>query len=138
MNNHNRIKAEQINKIYNDNYHFEPIDHDSSSSSTMDRPQTTTQFIERPVPICHSQSNGKLENTTNICAYNSLTKRNSTIPTDENNRSFQLPRSITSDQLSTTKHQSHHSKINRLYCYPSVQDVLDALQQRSFEKESFV
>ena len=52
-------------------------------------------------------------------------KRNSTI------RSSGFPRSITSDHLSTPPS-------TRLFTYPSVQDVLNALNQRSFEKESYV
>lgn len=126
MNTYNRVKSEQTNRVFNDNYHFEPIDHDLTSTST-------NHFIQRPVPICNAQSK-------NFTSYGLSAKRNSTTNIDVNNRSCQLARSVTSDHLATnTKYQNkNQAKVNRLQYWPSVQDVLDALEQRSYEKESFV
>jgi hypothetical protein len=42
---------------------------------------------------------------------------------------------MTSDQIGINQNSTHN---NKLYYYPSVQDVLDALNRRSFDKESFV
>lgn len=77
----------------------------------------TSHPIQRPIPVSHRP------NSTNP------NKRNSTI------RSSGLPRSITSDHLASHPIPPPSS---RLFTYPSVQDVLNALNQRSFEKESYV
>ena len=96
-------------------YQFQPIDRSCSSSQI-----NNSHLIQRPVPISSTPK-------TTSQQY----KRNSTINIDTTIRSYGLPRSVTSDHLS-------NNRPNRLYYYPSVQDVLDALNHRSFEKESFV
>ncbi len=109
--NQNQVLYENINA-----YQFQPIDQDCSSNSTPSQGNPTSHLIQRPVPV-QTNTNTK--------------KRNSTVDINATIRSCGLPRSITSDRLVT------HTT-NRLYYYPSVQDVLDALNRRSFDKESFV
>ncbi len=106
--NHNQVLYENINA-----YQFQPINQDCSSNSNSTQ-VNNSHLIQRPIPISNYQI-----------------KRNSTMNIDSTIRSYGLSRSITSDQL------ANHST-NRLYYYPSVQDVLDALNRRSFDKESFV
>ena len=96
-------------------YQFQPIEQDSISSQS-----NTSHSIQRPVPIERAKK-----------PYTFQTKRNSTMNIDSSVRSYGLPRSLTSDHLA-------NNSSNRLYYYPSVQDVLDALNRRSFDKESFV
>ncbi|CAF1440278.1 unnamed protein product [Adineta ricciae] len=119
-NNNNRIIYENPSPILqNQNYYFEPIDHNLKTSTT------NSHSIQRPTPV------------DNYCSKRCSAKRNSTIniipmETDSTIRSYTLPRSVTADQLAKS------SATNRLYYYPSVQDVLDALNRRAFDKESFV
>ncbi|CAF0841263.1 unnamed protein product [Adineta ricciae] len=119
-NNNNRIIYENPSPILeNQNYYFEPIDHSSKTSTTNSHP------IQQPTPV------------DNNCSKRCSTKRNSAInikpmEIDSTIRSYTLPRSVTADQLAKS------SATNRLYYYPSVQDVLDALNRRAFDKESFV
>lgn len=119
-NSNNRIIYENPSPILqNQDYYFEPIDHDLKSSTT------NSHSIQRPTP------------SDNHCSKRCPTKRNSTInikpmEIDSTIRSYALPRSVTADQLAKS------STTNRLYYYPSVQDVLDALNRRAFDKESFV
>ncbi|UJR21021.1 hypothetical protein I4U23_024121 [Adineta vaga] len=126
-NTNNRILCENPGSILqNKNYHFEPIDHEITT------PINNSHSIQRPIPIHNLHSN-----TMNERSKKSQTKRNSTIninpiEIDSTIRSFALPRSVTSDQI------AKNSTTNRLYYYPSVQDVLDALNRRAFDKESFV
>lgn len=96
-------------------YQFQPIDQDYSSNKTS--PQNS---IQRPIPVLNKSSPYVLQG-----------KRNSTINIDTTIRSYGLPRSMTSEHLA-------NNTSNRLYHYPSVQDVLDALNRRSFDKESYV
>ena len=109
--NQNQVLYENITA-----YQFQPIDQDCSTNSTSSQ-KNPSHLIQRPVPI---QTNANTK------------KRNSTADINAPIRSYGgLPRSVTSDQL------VNHTT-NRLYYYPSVQDVLDALNRRSFDKESFV
>lgn len=117
--------------ITHDQYQFEPIDQEISSLT-----KSSNHFIQRPIPIHHSQSNVMNERSSYVLP----AKRNSTLNiqstttmNDSNNRTFPLSRSITTDQLA-----SNHHRTTRLYYYPSVQDVLDALERRAFDKESMV
>lgn len=106
--------------LHNRNYYFEPIHRDSPTNLPAMQ-AGHTHSVERPTPI-GGKPPAKRNSTLNI----------STMEIDSTVRSFTLPRSVTSDQLakSTTS--------NRLYYYPSVQDVLDALNRRAFDEESFV
>lgn len=139
MSNHNRISGEHPSTILHDDYHFEPIDHDFSSLSSTHQGHHS-HLIQRPVPIASTHSNEVTERPKKPQTYRLPAKRNSTIsinPMDLNsaNRSFTLSRSVTSDQLANSQ---NHNRTHRLYYCPSVQDVLDALQRRAFDKESFV
>jgi len=90
---------------------FQPIDHEYHPMKI-----NNSHSIHRPIPISHSTkynfSTFNLDTTVRSCS--------------------NFPRSATSDQL------ANHSTNKRLYYYPSVQDVLDALNRSSFDKESFV
>ncbi|CAF1564560.1 unnamed protein product [Adineta ricciae] len=162
MNTNNRMLYENASTILHNDYQFEPIDHDFPSidigtmpSSAISTPYQTTNphAIKRPVPINNYHSNPIIERPKKYHQqqYIVTTKRNSTInPSDfeSTTHSYTLPRSITSDQIASngsnntnnnmnsSNNRSAHS--NRLYYYPSVQDVLDALNRRAFDKESFV
>jgi len=126
-NNNNQILYENISS-----YQFQPIDHDFSSNSTLSQ-INNSHSIQRPIPISNYQSNTVIERPKKPPQqqYNFHTKRNSTVNLDTTIRSYALPRSMTSEHLA-------NNPPNRLYYYPSVQDVLDALNRRSFDKESFV
>ena len=123
--NNNRLLYENASAIlHNKKYHFEPIDRDFSLSPASSSSQSnTSSIIQRPIPISNTQQQYVLQ-----------PKRNSTINIDSTIRSYALPRSMTSDQLTN----NNNNTTNRLYYYPSVQDVLDALNRRSFDKESYV
>jgi hypothetical protein len=153
MNNNNRMLYENASTILHNDYQFEPIDHDFPSidigtmpSSAITTPYQTNnpQLIKRPVPMTNYHSNPIIERPKKYHQqqYVLTTKRNSTINTsdmDSTTRSYTLPRSITSDQIRNTNNSTNRTSThNRLYYYPSVQDVLDALNRRSFDKESFV
>ncbi len=150
MNTNNRMLYENASTTLHNDYQFEPIDHDfpSLDISTMPSSAITTphqankaHLIKRPVPITNYHSNSIIERPRKYQQqqqYVLTTKRNSTINTsdiDSTTRSYTLPRSMTSDQIGNKQNSTNH---NRLYYYPSVQDVLDALNRRSFDKESFV
>lgn len=132
-NNNNRISYDNASTIlHNKNYHFQPIDQDFSSISTVSSTSNHSNLIQRPIPISNHRSNTSLQQHT------LQTKRNSTVNINSSDidttiRSYVIPRSITTDQIAIT-----NSATNRLYYFPSVQDVLDALNRRSFDKESFV
>jgi len=96
-------------------YQFQPIDQDFSSNSRLSQ-LNNSHLIQRPEKPLQ---------------YSLQAKRNSIVNIDPTIRSYGLPRSVTSDQLANNIPQ-------RLYYCPSVQDVLDALNRRSFDKESFV
>lgn len=146
---------ENASTVLHNDYHFEPIDHDfpsievgtvpSSAMSAPNQPECAN-VVQRPVPINNRLSNTVIERPKkyNQQPYIINTKRNSTVginPTDSDSttQSYTLPRSITSDQIANNQTTSNRSTTNnRLYYYPSVQDVLDALNRRSFDKESFV
>jgi hypothetical protein len=115
-NNNNRILYENSSS-----YQFQPIDQDFSSNSTFSQ-LNNSHLIQRPIPI---------ERPKKPSQYALQAKRNSTVNLDTTIRSYGLPRSMTSDQLANNTPQ-------RLYYYPSVQDVLDALNRLSFDKESYV
>ncbi|UJR28495.1 hypothetical protein I4U23_009733 [Adineta vaga] len=158
MNTNNRMLYENASTILHNDYQFEPIDHDFPSidigtmpSSAISTPYQTNnpQMIKRPVPINNYHSNPIIERPKRYHQqqYVVTTKRNSTInPSDfdSTTHSYTLPRSVTSDQISSTNTQNMNNSNNRsahnnrLYYYPSVQDVLDALNRRAFDKESFV
>ena len=128
-NQNNRISYDNAStSLHNKNYHFQPIDQDFSSISAA----SSSNLIQRPIPISNYRSNTSLQQHT------LQTKRNSTVNINSSDidttiRSYVIPRSITTDQIAITNNAT-----NRLYYYPSVQDVLDALNRRSFDKESFV
>jgi hypothetical protein len=122
-NNNNQILYENISS-----YQFQPIDHDFSSNSTSSQ-TNNSHLIQHPIPI----SNTGIERPKKQPQYVLQTKRNSTVNIDSTIRSYGLSRSITSDHLA-----NNNNTTNRLYYYPSVQDVLDALNRRSFDKESYV
>jgi len=103
------------------NYHFEPIDHDFSSTSTLTQ-TNNSHLIQRPIPL----ANYPIIERPNKQQYVSQTKRNLNI------QSYALPRSMTSGHL------GNNHTTNKFCYYPSVQDVLDALNRSSFDKESFV
>ena len=106
-------------------YQFQPIEQDSISSQS-----NTSHSIQRPIPVSNYPINSStIERPKKPYTFHA--KRNSTMNIDSSIRSYGLTRSITSDHLAT-------NPPNRLYYYPSVQDVLDALNRRSFDKESFV
>ncbi|CAF3724556.1 unnamed protein product [Adineta steineri] len=152
MNNNNRMLYENASTILHNDYQFEPIDHDFPSidistmpSSAISTPHQVNNphVIKRPVPINNYHSNPVIERPKKYHQqqYVITTKRNSTInPSDfdSTTRSYTLPRSMTSDQISNNNNNNSSTNNNRLYYYPSVQDVLDALNRRSFDKESFV
>ncbi|CAF3582600.1 unnamed protein product [Rotaria sordida] len=153
MNNNNRMLCENASTILHNDYQFEPIDHDFPSidintmpSSAISTPHQTnnTHSIKRPVPINNYHSNPVIERPKKYHQqqYVLTTKRNSTINTPDigsTARSYTLTRSLTTDQIGNTINSTTRStNNNRLYYYPSVQDVLDALNRRSFDKESFV
>jgi hypothetical protein len=117
--NNNQVFYENINA-----YQFQPIDQGCSSNLTSSQ-INNSHSIQRPVPISNSQTN------TNIERPKKQAKRNSIVNIDSTIRSYGIPRSVTSDHLA-------NHPTNRLYYCPSVQDVLDALNRRSFDKESFV
>ncbi|CAF4197362.1 unnamed protein product, partial [Rotaria magnacalcarata] len=109
--------------------------------------QTTNgNSIKRPAPITNYNSNPAIARPKKYQQqqqqqqhYVLTTKRNSTINASDiasTARSYTLPRSVTTDQITNNNNSAKHN--NRLYYYPSVQDVLDALNRRSFDKESFV
>jgi hypothetical protein len=102
-------------------YQFQPIDCDFSSNSTSSQ-INNSHLIQRPIPISNPKKSPQ---------YVLQTKRNSTANIDTTIRSSGIPRSVTSDHIAS-------NTTNRLYYYPSIQDVLDALNRRSFDKESFV
>ena len=154
MNPNNQMLCENASTILHNDYQFEPIDQDFPSidmgtmpSSAITTPHQTSSgyLIKRPMPITSYHSNPIIERPKKYRQQNYVltTKRNSTINAsdiDPTARSYTLPRSMTTDQIgsncqSTTATTTTH---NRLYYYPSVQDVLDALNRRSFDKESFV
>ena len=114
----------------NNSYQFQPIDQDFPSNSTTSPSINSSHSIQRPIPISHHPPPRPM--STIECSKKHSAKRNSTIYIDTTIRSAGFPRSMTSDHLAS------HPPSNRLYYYPSVQDVLNALNQRSFEKESFV
>jgi hypothetical protein len=142
---------ENASTILNNDYQFEPIDHDfpsidigtmPSSAITIPHQTTNAHLVKRPIPKTNYHSNSIIERPKKYHQqqYVLTTKRNSTVNSsdmDSTTRSYTLPRSITSDQISTNQHSTNNNN-NRLYYYPSVQDVLDALNRRSFDKESFV
>lgn len=143
---------ENASTILHNDYQFEPIDHDFPSidigtmpSSAKTTPYQTSDLhlLKRPVPVTNYHSNPIIErpkkSPQQSHQYVLSTKRNSTVHSsdfDSTSRSYTLPRSMTTDQIGPT--QSSSTTTNRLYYYPSVQDVLDALNRRSFDKESFV
>jgi hypothetical protein len=149
VNNNNQMLYENASTILHNDYQFEPIDHDFPSldistmpSSAISTPHQTNHahLIKRPVPLNNHHSNSIVERPQKYHQqqYVLTTKRNSTINAsdiDTTTRSYTLPRSMTTDQLGNNNNLMHN---NRLYYYPSVQDVLDALNRRSFDKESFV
>ncbi|CAF1461465.1 unnamed protein product [Adineta steineri] len=139
-NSNNRILYDNATTIlHNKNYYFEPIDHASTSNSTSIQ-INNSQIIQRPVPIMnhhHHHHSDKVNEQPKKHQYMPQTKRNSTIDMNPSNidstiRSHALSRSVTTDRL------ARNTTTNKLYYYPSVQDVLDALNRRSFDKESFV
>ncbi|CAF1916089.1 unnamed protein product [Rotaria magnacalcarata] len=155
MNNNNRMLCENASTILHNDYQFEPIDHDFPSidistmaSSAISTPHQTTNgnSIKRPAPITNYNSNPAIARPKKYQQqqqqqqhYVLTTKRNSTINASDiasTARSYTLPRSVTTDQITNNNNSAKHN--NRLYYYPSVQDVLDALNRRSFDKESFV
>jgi hypothetical protein len=149
MNNNNRMLYENASTTLHNDYQFEPIDHDFPSidigtipSSAISTPHqgNHVHVIKRPIPVNNYHSNPVIERPKKYHQqqYVLTTKRNSTInqsDIDSTSRSYTLPRSMTSDQITNNNNSTHN---NRLYYYPSVQDVLDALNRRSFDKESFV
>lgn len=155
MNTNNRMLYENASTILHNDYQFEPIDHDfpsldigtmPSSAKTTPHQITNAQLLKRPVPRTNYHSNPIIERPKKYQQqqqqqhqqYVLTTKRNSTInpsDIDSTTRSYTLPRSMTSDQIGANLNSTTN---NRLYYYPSVQDVLDALNRRSFDKESFV
>ncbi|CAF1040519.1 unnamed protein product [Rotaria sp. Silwood1] len=153
MNNNNRMLCENASTILHNDYQFEPIDHDfpSIEISTIPSSAISTPYqpnighsIKRPVPINNYHSNPVIERPKKYHQqqYVLTTKRNSAInPSDIDStaRSYTLTRSLTTDQIGNTNNSTNRStNNNRLYYYPSVQDVLDALNRRAFDKESFV
>ncbi|CAF4651421.1 unnamed protein product [Rotaria sp. Silwood1] len=139
MNSNKRILNENTSTIlHNKNYYFEPIDRDFSTNLTTSQ-TNHSHSIQRPVPISNYQLNTVMERSQQYQqSYSLQTKTNSTMNINPSNidltiRSYGLPRSITTDQFSNNKNSK-----NRSYYYPSVQDVLDALNQDSNFKESFV
>lgn len=153
MNPNNQMLCENASTILHNDYQFEPIDQDFPSidmgtmpSSTITAPHHLNNgySIRRPMPITNYHSNPTMERSKKYRQQNYVltTKRNSTINAsdiDSTARSYTLPRSMTSDQIaSNCQSTSTGTTNNRLYYYPSVQDVLDALNRRSFDKESFV
>ncbi|CAF4577463.1 unnamed protein product [Rotaria sp. Silwood1] len=139
MNSNKRILNENTSTIlHNKNYYFEPIDRDFSTNLTTSQ-TNHSHSIQRPVPISNYQLNTVMERSQQYQqSYSLQTKTNSTMNINPSNidltiRSYGLPRSITTDQFSNNKNPK-----NRSYYYPSVQDVLDALNQDSNFKESFV
>jgi len=149
---------ENASTILHNDYQFEPIDHDFPSidistmpSSAKTTPYQTTDLhlLKRPIPVANYHSNSIIERSQKkyhnyhspqqqTHQYVLSTKRNSSIhpsDIDSTSRSYTLPRSITTDQIGSNQQTT---TTNRLYYYPSVQDVLDALNRRSFDKESFV
>jgi hypothetical protein len=148
MNTNNRMLYENASTILHNDYQFEPIDHDfpsidigtmPSSAKTTPHQITNAHLLKRPVPRTNYHSNPIIERPKKYQQqYVLTTKRNSTINSsdiDSTTRSYTLPRSMTSDQIGINQNSTN---TNRLYYYPSVQDVLDALNRRSFDKESFV
>jgi hypothetical protein len=138
-NNNNQILYEDASTILqNKNYQFKPIDHDFSSNSTSSQIDNS-HLIQRPIPISNYSSNTVIERPkTSQQQYVLQTKRNSALninPSDIDStiRSYALSRSMTSDQLA-----NNNNTTKRLYYCPSVQDVLDALNRRAFDKESYV
>lgn len=119
MNNNNQILYDDTNS-----YQFQPINQDYSSNLTSSQ-INNSHLIQRPVPISNNERSKKSSQ------YSFQAKRNSTVNIDTTIRSYGLPRSMTSEHLA-------NNTPNRLYYYPSVQDVLDALNRRSFDKESYV
>lgn len=155
MNTNNRMLYENASTILHNDYQFEPIDHDfpsievgtmpSSAISTPHRP-SSANLIKRPVAVNSHHSNTVVERPKKYHQqpYVLSTKRNSTMAInpsemDSAGHSYGLPRSVTTDHLVMNHNATNRSTTNnRLYYYPSVQDVLDALNRRSFDKESFV
>jgi hypothetical protein len=134
-NNNNRILYENASTLlHNKNYHFQPINQGFPSNSAISSQTNHSNLIQRPIPISTYRSNASIQQQQ----YTLQTKTNSTVnintsDIDTTIRSYVLPRSITTDQIAINTNTT-----NRLYYYPSVQDVLDALNRRSFDKESFV
>ncbi|CAM2708404.1 unnamed protein product [Rotaria socialis] len=143
-NNNHRILYENASTILsNKNFYFEPIDRDLSTNAAPPSQINQVHLIQRPVPISNYNLNKIIEHSQEQQQQQqqqsfSQRKRNTTMnfkssPTDSTMRSCALPRSITTDQFAINKTQT-----NRLYYYPSVQDVLDALNRHSNFKESIV
>ncbi|CAF2404249.1 unnamed protein product [Rotaria sp. Silwood2] len=140
MNTNNRRLYENTSPIlHNKNYYFEPIDRDFSTNLTTSQ-TNHSHLIQRPVPISNFQLNTLMERSQQQQQqqYFLQTKTNSTTNINSSNidstiRSYGLPRSVTTDQFSNNK-----TSKTRSYYYPSVQDVLDALNRESNFKESFV
>ena len=137
MNSHSQMFYENANNVlHNKDHHFESIDHDLSPSLILSQ-TNDSNLVQHPVPRLNYRS----ADTDVECSppqHFVQAKRNSTINinpsnTDSTIRSYALPRSITTDQFITNKNTSQ-----QLYYYPSVQDVLDALNRRSNFKETFV
>ena len=149
MTTNSRMLCENASTILHNDYQFEPIDHDFPSidvgtmpSSAITTPIQTTHgyAVKRPVPLTNYHSSSIIERPKKYYQqpYVLTTKRNSTVHSsdiDATTRSYTLPRSVTTDQIGMAQHSTTNG---RLYYYPSVQDVLDALNRRSFDKESFV
>lgn len=140
MNNNQRILYENTSTIlHNKNYYFEPIDRDCSPSNSSSSQANYAHIIQRPVPISNYNLNNIDEHSQQQEHEDfSKAKRNSTMSLkqpsmDSTIRPCALPRSVTTDQFAINKNQA-----NRLYYYPSVQDVLDALNRHSNFKESIV
>ena len=141
--------CENASTILHNDYQFEPIDHDFPSidigtipSSAISTPYQANS-MKRPIPINNYHSNPIVEHPKMYQQqqYIITTKRSSvTNPSDMDSttRSYTLPRSITTDQIDNNNNNNNSTNNSRLYYYPSVQDVLDALNRRSFDKESFV
>lgn len=148
---------ENASTILHNDYQFEPIDHDFPSIEVGTLPSSaitvphhhpdSTHSVKRPVPLNNVHSSTVIERPKKYHQpqYVLSTKRNSTAGihpvemSDSVTTSFNLPRSMTSDQLGANSTSNNRTTTNnRLYYYPSVQDVLDALNRRSFDKESFV
>ncbi|CAF5179218.1 unnamed protein product, partial [Rotaria magnacalcarata] len=113
----------------------EPIDRDLSTNAAPPARMNQAHLIQRPVPISNCNLNKIIEHSHEQQQQQqqgfSQKNRNTTMnfkpsPTDSTMRSCALPRSITTDQFAISKTQT-----NRLYYYPSVQDVLDALNRHS-------